>query len=167
MDVPSPTDVAIFLLRHAHAGDPHKWTGDDAARPLSPRGRDQARRLGRFLAERALAFDTIVSSPKKRARQTAELFADAFGVGVAIDERLAGPLDLDLLSSVIESAGGTTVVLVGHDPDFSELCRSLVGAGHLPLKKGAIARIDAALPLQEGAGVLRWLVPPEVVADRS
>jgi phosphohistidine phosphatase len=167
VDLGSPTDIAIYLLRHAHAGDPAKWSGDDAARPLSARGREQARRLGRFLADRALTFDTIVSSPKKRARQTAELFADAFGVGVAIDDRLGGPLDVDLLSDVIEGAGGASIVLVGHDPDFSELCGSLTGSGYLPLRKGAVARIDAAVPLQEGAGVLRWLLPPDLLADRS
>jgi phosphohistidine phosphatase len=167
VDPGSPTDIAIYLLRHAHAGDPARWSGDDAERPLSARGREQARRLGRFLAERALMFDTIVSSPKKRARQTAELFADAFGVGVAIDDRLGGPLDVDLLSDVIEGAGGTSIVLVGHDPDFSELCGSLTGSGYLPLRKGALARIDAAVPLQAGAGVLRWLLPPDLLAERS
>ncbi len=167
MDLGSSTDIAIYLLRHAHAGDPAKWTGHDAERPLSARGRDQARRLGRFMADRALSFDSIVSSPKKRARQTAELFADAFGVGVAIDDRLGGPLDVDLLSDVIEGAGGTSIVLVGHDPDFSELCGALIGSGYLPMRKGALARIDAAVPLQEGGGVLRWLLPPDLLLDRS
>ena len=161
------SEVAIYLLRHAHAGDPEKWTDDDAKRPLSARGRDHARRLGRFLAERALAFDSIVSSPKLRARQTAELLSDAFGLAVTIDDRLGGPLEVDILSSIIEGAGGTSLVLVGHDPDFSELCAALTGAAYMPLRKGAIARIDAALPLQEGAGILRWLLPPDLVADRS
>ncbi len=167
MENSSPSDISIFLLRHAHAGDPSKWSGDDSERPLSARGRDQARRLGRFLAERAITFDTIVSSPKKRARQTAELFADAFGVGVAIDDRLGGPLDLDLLNDVIERAGGNSLVIVGHDPDFSELLGTLAGSGYLPLKKGSVARIDTAMPLQEGGGILRWLLPPELLADRS
>jgi phosphohistidine phosphatase len=167
VDLGSPSDVAIYMLRHAHAGDPAKWSGQDAERPLSARGRDQARRLGRFLADRGLSFDTIVSSPKKRARQTAELFADAFGIGVAIDDRLGGPLDAEMLSDVIEGAGGTSIVLVGHDPDFSELCGLLTGSGYLPMRKGAIARIDAGVPLQEGGGVLRWLLPPELLSDRA
>lgn len=163
----SATDIAIYLLRHAHAGDPAKWDGDDAERPLSARGREQARRLGRFLAERSVVFDTIVSSPKMRARQTAQLFADAFGLGVAIDDRLGGPLDVDMLSDIVAGEGGTSVVLVGHDPDFSELCRALTGAAYLPLRKGAVARIDIALPLQEGSGILRWLLTPELFLDRS
>ena len=160
-------ELELYLLRHAHAGNAAEWAGDDAVRPLSQKGRRQARALGRFLAERGFGPDTIVSSPKVRARQTANIVADAIGIAVAVDERLAGPLDLDTLAAVIVSAGGDQIVLVGHDPDFSELCATLCGAAEMPLRKGALARIDVALPLEPGIGKLRWLVPPELVIDRA
>lgn len=167
MDIgPGRHDIELYLLRHAHAGNPSEWTTDDALRPLSPKGRRQAERLGQFLAERALSPDSIVSSPRLRARQTAELVADALGMGVSIDERLAGPLDLDVLAAVLEGAGGDSAVLVGHDPDLSEVIASLCGAAYLPLRKGAMARIDLSLPLQPGAGILRWLLPPDLLIDR-
>jgi phosphohistidine phosphatase SixA len=55
-------------------------------------------------------------------------------------------------------------MLVGHDPDFSELAAVLSGVGYLPLKKGAVARIDVAVPLEPGGGTLRWLLPPDALA---
>jgi len=164
-DVPPGTDLELYLLRHAHAGNPGEWHGDDAARPLSSKGRRQAERLGRFLAERGFVPDGIVSSPRVRARQTAEIVADALGQRVTLDGRLAGPLDEDELTRVLEACGGTSIVLVGHDPDFSDLAASLSGASYLPLRKGTLVRIDLSLPLRPGGGLLRWLVPPDFLAD--
>jgi phosphohistidine phosphatase len=159
--------IEVYLLRHAHAGDAGKWTGDDAERPLSAKGRNQAERLGRFLAEHGFRPDAIVSSPKLRARETAELVAVPLNARVETDQRLAGALDADLLALVIDGAGGGRVVLVGHDPDFSELAAGLCGADHLPLKKGTLVRIDVTPPLRAGSGTLRWLVPPDLIETRS
>jgi phosphohistidine phosphatase len=157
-------DVEIYLLRHADAGDPTTFRGDDAQRPLSDKGRRQASSMGRFLNRRGFHPDVIVSSPKMRARQTAELVAAALDTPVALDERLGGPLDLDGLSEVVAAAAGKRkVLLVGHDPEFSDLAAELVGASGLPLKKGALARIDTALPLEPNGGVLRWLIPSDLV----
>jgi phosphohistidine phosphatase len=159
------TDLELYLLRHAHAGNASDWAGDDSLRPLSSRGRQQARDLGRHLASRAFALDLLLSSPKLRARQTAELVAEEIGVAVGLDERLGGPIDVDDLSVILDDLGGQRVMLVGHDPDFSEIAAQLSGTLRLPLKKAALARIDVALPLQPGAGVLRWLLPPEVYRE--
>lgn len=160
-------DVDLYLLRHADAGDPEAWQGDDADRPLSPKGRRQAESLGRFLAARGVSFDSVLSSPKARAMETAQLVADALGTTVAADDRLGERLDVDDLASVIEDAGVHRLLVVGHDPDFSELCATLSGAAYLPLKKGALARFGVSLPLQPAAGILRWLLPPGVVAEHS
>jgi phosphohistidine phosphatase len=161
------TEFQLYLLRHAHAGNSANWTGDDADRPLSARGRDQAKRLGVFLAGRGVLPDTIVSSPKLRARQTANLVADALGVGVASDDRLIEDFELDALSGLIAGVGGTSLMIVGHDPDFSDLLATLVGAAEMRLRKGALARVDLALPLGPGCGILRWLVPPELLPDTA
>jgi phosphohistidine phosphatase len=159
-------ELEIYLLRHAHAGDATAWDGPDSERPLSNKGRRQAERLGQFLADRAFAPDAILSSPKLRARQTAQLVGDALGIGVTTDDRLAGALDVEVLEALIDGAGGTSVVLVGHDPDFTDLAMTLTGASYLPLKKATLARIDTSLPVQPGTGILRWLLPPDLVADR-
>jgi len=156
-------DTELYLLRHADAGDPATWKADDALRPLSEKGEKQARGMGRFLAKAGFKPDAIVSSPKVRALKTAEIFGHAVRVAVDVDDRLAGLDDLDELSDVIAAHGGSRVVVVGHDPDFSELAAELIGVGRLPVKKGAIVRIDASMPLRAGRGTLRWLVPPDIV----
>ena len=88
-----PAKWELHLLRHADAGDPAAWAGDDADRPLSPKGERQAERLATFLADRGFAPDAIISSPLARARRTAEIVGGRLGIDVVIDERLAGPLD--------------------------------------------------------------------------
>ena len=157
--------VQLHLLRHAHAGDPARWSGPDEARPLSAKGEDQAERLGRLLASAGFRPDAIVSSPKIRAARTAEIVGRALGVEVRLDERLGGPLDLVTIEAILfDLDEPERPVLVGHDPDFSELAASLSGAPTLAMRKGAFARIDASRPLEPGAGTLRWLVAPDLLA---
>ncbi len=156
--------VDLFLLRHAHAGSRTEWSGSDAARPLSARGRRQAERLGRHLSGLGLKPGAIISSPKARASETADLVAKALGAAVRIDERLAGPLDLGDLEAILHEAGDPAQVLVvGHDPDFSALAGELCGDADLHLAKGALARIEALRPLHAGGGQLRWLIAPDAL----
>ena len=86
-------------------------------------------------------------------------------MGVTSDDRLAQQFDLDTLAELIVGVGSGSLMVVGHDPDFSEMLATLVGAADLPMRKGAIARIDLTLPLGPGCGILRWLLPPELLPD--
>jgi phosphohistidine phosphatase SixA len=73
-------------------------------------------------------------------------------------------LDIAGVDAIIRGAGNhRRVVLVGHDPDFSELLSTLVGAPSLSIRKGALARVDLDQPIQPGGGVLRWLLPPDLL----
>jgi phosphohistidine phosphatase len=155
--------VRLHLLRHADAGDPLAWDGPDASRPLSDKGRRQAERLGRLLAAGGFRTDAIISSPKNRARATAELVAAILGTTVTLDDRLGDVLDLPTVDALLRDAGSPVrPVIVGHDPDFSDLLSRLVGAD-LAMKKGAMAALDIQGPLQPGAGELRWLLPPSLL----
>jgi phosphohistidine phosphatase len=157
--------IQLHLLRHANAGDPLKWAGPDTVRPLSENGRQQAERMGRFLAAARFQPDAILSSPKARALETARLVAAALGLDVVVNDALAGPLSLETLDDLLTSAGDPQrPLLVGHDPEFSELAAALTGVAELPIRKGALVRIDAARPLGESTGILRWLVPPDLLA---
>lgn len=157
----------LYFVRHADAGDPETWTRPDDIRPLSGKGEKQAKRLGRFLAEGGLKPGAIVTSPKTRARQTGELLGEALGVEIAIDERLGGPLDVVAIEAILFDAGDPErPILVGHDPDFSELSGWIVGAPTLALKKGALVRIDTVRPISRASGTLRWLIPPDLLAGR-
>jgi phosphohistidine phosphatase len=154
----------LHLLRHADAGDPLAWNGPDEQRPLSDKGQKQADRLGRFLAGIDFRPDAIITSPKVRAAQTAEVVGQHLGVGVLVDARLGAALGLAELERVLRSAGDPDrPVIVGHDPDFSDLVAILCDTSRIPMRKGALARIEVGRPLEAGAGTLRWLVPPDML----
>jgi phosphohistidine phosphatase len=156
--------IELYFLRHAHAGDPEAWTGDDAARPLSDKGEKQAERLGTFLAGVGFTPDAIISSPKLRAAQTAEIVARHLGIQISFDDRLAGAFEVETLETLLGDAGDPVrPVVVGHDPDFSDVLAELSGASRLPMPKGALARVDIERPLRAGGGTLHWLVPPDLL----
>ena len=159
--------IALHLLRHAHAGDPAKWDGDDAARPLSEKGRRQAKDLGGLLAVIDEPPDLFITSPKVRAVQTAEIVAKAMRnrVKVVVDDRLGGALDPVTVNAILDAAGNAfRPCIVGHDPDFSELLGEFIGTAPIPMRKASLARIDfVGDDVTLGQGTLRYLLPPELV----
>jgi phosphohistidine phosphatase len=162
---PDPGGLGLFLLRHADAGDPAAWAGDDAERPLSKKGRKQARVLGAHLDDLRLGIDAIITSPRVRAADTAKAVGKALGVKPTRDDRLSGGFDPPGLRELLGGldASVSNVVLVGHDPDFSTIASWLTDAPNA-LRKGAIVRID--LPSRgavAGSGALRWLLPPDAL----
>jgi phosphohistidine phosphatase SixA len=157
----------LYLLRHAHAGDPERWTGDDDVRPLSEKGRRQAERVGRLLAGADEAPDLLVTSPRVRAAETAEIVGLALGVPIVVDRRLMGPLYAEEAQDILLAAGpALRPCFVGHDPDFSSLLGELIGVPVVPMRKGALARVDFEGRLRSGRGVLRFLVPPELLTGK-
>jgi phosphohistidine phosphatase len=158
--------TTLFLLRHAHAGDPARWRGDDAVRPLSDKGRRQSERLGRLLAGTGEGPDLLITSPLVRAAETAEIVATALGIPVVTDPRLAGPLYVDGLADILAASGAERPCLVGHDPDFSSMLGEMLGLSVLPMRKGTLARVDFEGAPRGGRGVLRYLVPPDLLAER-
>ncbi|HEV7134210.1 MAG TPA: histidine phosphatase family protein [Gaiellaceae bacterium] len=111
--------MQLLIVRHAEAapGSP------DELRRLTQRGREQARKLGEELRNRALRPDAVVSSPLLRARETAA----ALDLGAPeIDERLAPGATPDDIRSVA-TGRGELVVVVGHQPDCGRAVVALTG----------------------------------------
>jgi phosphohistidine phosphatase len=156
--------VRLHLVRHAHAGDPLEWEGEEELRPLTRKGRRQCERLGAFLDTYAVRPDVIVSSPKVRALQTAELVAATLGMTVRADPRLGEGFGRRELWELLGELGAREPMLVGHDPDLSELLGHLVDAAGLRLRKGALATVDVDVDPAGVSGILRWLIPPELLA---
>jgi phosphohistidine phosphatase len=122
----------LWLLRHAQAAD---GTPDDE-RPLTEAGVAQARAAGGALARLGVSIEVCLSSPKRRALQTAQLACAPLGVEVTVEPALAGePFDVRALTAGIED-----VMLVGHDPSFSMTLHDLTGA-QARLKKGGLAAV--------------------------
>lgn len=153
----------LHLLRHAHAGDSSSWAGPDATRPLTDKGRSQSERLGRFLAGLGFETEAIITSPLTRALQTAEIVADLLATTVAVDDRLGGGLTVDDVDAILRDHGSPPrPVLVGHDPDMTELVSILSGAD-VQMRKGSLARIEIGDRPTAGTGQLRWLIPPDAL----
>jgi phosphohistidine phosphatase len=125
----------IWLLRHgdAEAGA----SKPDADRDLTEKGERQSRNAGKALKALGVPLDVCLTSPKLRAKRTAELACAELGVPVDEDDRLAGG-DFDPLEL---AAGHGEVMLVGHEPDFSSAV-ALVTGSRVKMKKGGIAVID-------------------------
>jgi phosphohistidine phosphatase len=124
----------IYLLRH---GDAEDGSGDDAARRLTGKGERQAEAAGRALATLGAEIDACLTSPKLRAADTARIACEALGVHPDPAEALrGGPFDAD-----DACAGRGSVLLVGHEPDFSNEVARLTGA-RVKLRKGGLAIVD-------------------------
>jgi phosphohistidine phosphatase len=144
----------LYLLRHGDAEEPD---GDDSARRLTPEGERQARAAGQALARLEARIDSCLTSPKVRAAETARLACEALGLEPEAAEALRGG-DFDA-PGLATGRGG--VLLVGHEPDFSNEVARLTGA-HVRLRKGGLAAID-------GSTLVALLGPRELrtIAGRS
>jgi phosphohistidine phosphatase len=125
----------IWLLRHGEAED--GGGKPDAERDLTEKGERQSRDAGRALKALGVELDVCLTSPKVRARRTAELACEALGAPIEEDARLAGG-DFDPLEV---AAGRGEVMLVGHEPDFSSAVAVVTGS-RVKFKKGGVAAID-------------------------
>jgi phosphohistidine phosphatase len=122
----------LWLLRHAEAAEGRP----DEARPLTPRGLEQARIAGAALARLGVHLDACLSSPKRRAIETAQLACEQLGLEVITEPALAGSgYDPERLA-----AGLGDVMIVGHNPAMSTALRDMTGA-RVEFRKGGIAAV--------------------------
>jgi phosphohistidine phosphatase len=135
----------LWLLRHGDA-EPH-GTRVDNERRLTDRGEDQARSAGLALHALGVSPALVYTSPKVRARDTALLACAALGVKPIEHEPLTSGFDAAeaLVLAASEDDGDGRVLVVGHEPDFSQVVFDLTGA-RIDMKKGGIAgvRLDGA-----------------------
>src|SRR5215831_12800994 len=125
--------MIIYFLRHASAGTGLSNPRKDERRALDEEGILQARYIGRLLANLDVQVEQIVSSPLKRARQTASLVANelAFEAAVQIDDALRPEAEFDQFQTMLARYKKyEAVMVVGHNPSLTEfLSKSVSGAG--------------------------------------
>jgi phosphohistidine phosphatase len=152
--------MQLFLLRHAEA-EPH--AANDEARALTDKGRRQAANVGRFCASRDVLPEIILSSPLVRARQTAKFVARELGLSniVQIEEFLAtGMTPESAFSGLDKHSGKASVMLVGHEPDFSRLAGVLIGGQPCSVHFRKATLLSVSLQnLKPGAGTIEFLIP--------
>src|SRR5215218_2693737 len=138
----------LWLLRHGEAV-PHESKADEE-RELTARGERQAIAAGEGLARLGVEFDACYASPKVRAIGTAQLACKALNIEPVVHGPLAEGFDRDDALELLRAHGdGARVLVVGHDPDFSQVVHDLTG-GRVDFKKGGIA----ALREERGSGEL-------------
>ena len=158
--------MIVYFLRHASAGqhvtDPKK----DEKRPLDKEGIEQCGHIGRALAAMDTQVDVVISSPLKRATQTASLVANELGHEgkLQIEDGLRpGATFADFSKLLAKYQRYESVMVVGHNPNLSEFLSRLIsggtGRGAVDLKKGAVARVETS----RQSGVLQWCVTPKFV----
>ena len=124
----------LWLLRHGDSAE----GSPDAERPLTDKGKEQARAAGRALKELGVKPAACLTSPKVRALDTARIACEELGIEPQLEPKLAGgPFDPEALAAGL----GDDVLLVGHDPDFSMAVHSLTGA-QVRMKKGGLAGVE-------------------------
>jgi len=144
----------LWLLRHGEA-EPHD-ARSDAERRLTQRGEDQARSAGLAFKRLELTFHLVFSSPKARALQTAQLCCEQQGCEPVVHEPLAEDFTAKGALELAAMAGADQrVLIVGHNPDFTQIVHDLTGA-RVELKKGGVAGVRC----RPGAGELLALLRP-------
>jgi phosphohistidine phosphatase len=162
--------MEIYLLRHGIAVE-RTVGGKDRERTLTPKGRRKIEGIAKCLYELGISFDSILSSPFVRARQTAEMMASGLkhkGEVQYTGNLLPGGDPKALLKELKDSpVKAESLLLVGHEPDLSKIASYLLSGNtdlRLELKKGGLCKLDVE-SLTGASATLVWLVPPKLWED--
>jgi len=168
--------VNLYILRHASAGTRRPNPLIDVKRPLDKEGKQQCMLVGSYLSALKVQFDLIVSSPLKRALQTASLVGTETGYDskILVSEALSPSASVAAFEKLVASlARYENVLVVGHNPNLAVFLGALIGPRNVSdigitrqsarprirLRKGAIARVDCT----QRPGTLHWLVDPRIL----
>jgi len=164
--------MELYLLRHGIAterGIPGHEI--DSTRPLTPEGLRKTQRAAEGMRALGLDFGRILSSPHVRARQTAEIVAGVFGIEerLELNDNLApGGNRWELMEGLNNGPESPqSVLLVGHEPEMSELASMLLsGATDLPIemKKAGLCKLSLDKPQYGRCASLCWLLTPRQLA---
>jgi phosphohistidine phosphatase len=146
----------VYLVRHGEADWP-EWSKPDDERPLTKKGKAEAKRVAKFLCRIGAEPLLIFTSPLPRAAQTAKVFARELCLELAEEDSLGKGFDAVKFKRIVEQHDVDEMVLVGHEPDFSKVIQALTG-GAVALSKCGVAMVE----LEDSAekAKLRWLFPP-------
>lgn len=153
--------MKLYLVRHADATW-ERWDKPDDERPLTKAGRKEMEAVARALRDLKVNPDLILTSPLPRAFQTAEIAAAELGVELVIAPELAPGFDERMLRTLLAAHPGLDLMLVGHEPDLSELIGALTG-GRVRMAKAGLARLDLD-GSDASHGTLVWLLPPKITS---
>jgi len=154
----------LYLMRHANAGLPRENPVLDAKRSLIKEGKEQCVLMARLLSALKIQVDVIVSSPLKRALQTAQFVGTELGYDAKVEISPALGMDAsyaDFQQLLAKYADHEGVLMVGHNPNLFQFLGRLVtgnGGAAIRMRKGSVARID----VDRHPPLLQWLIDPRM-----
>lgn len=158
----------LYLLRHGIAVDSAELDfAGDAARPLTPKGRRQLRNVAAAVRAMKVTFDAMLASPLVRTQQTAEVMAKALKFkskpGFADELRPGGKAEQVIRKINALKPAPESLLIVGHEPDLSELVSLLVSGdtgGGFSFKKAGLAKLEVEKLSAGKCATLAWLLTP-------
>jgi len=158
--------MIIYFLRHASAGEHLVSPKKDEKRALDKDGIEQCGYVGRALAALDAQVDVIISSPLKRATQTASLVGNEMGYEgkLQIETGLRPEATLADFRRMLEKySRQESIMVVGHNPNLSQFLGTVISESgceaSVDLKKGAVARVD----MRRSSGTLQWCLTPKAL----
>ncbi len=158
--------MVLYFLRHANAGERLTSPKKDAKRALDQEGIQQCGIVGRALTAMDVQVDLILTSPLKRATQTASLVGNELSFEGALkleDALLPSASFADFRKMVEKYARQESIMLVGHNPNLSQFLGRIVCEdgceADIDLKKGAVARVE----LGRNSATLNWCLTPRIL----
>ena len=158
--------MRVLFIRHAAAADKAAFSGSDLDRPLTDEGREDAGKMFKSLSALYPEPNLVISSNAVRARETADIFCTCFGKLKPIESSLLNPGSgfREFRTLISELAGRPEfVVLVGHEPDFSNILGQVIANGGLRIdvKKASCIEVDINSVCK---GELKLVLTPKAVA---
>jgi|SRR5579862_323269 phosphohistidine phosphatase len=158
--------MIIYFLRHASAGESLVNPKKDEKRALDKEGVEQCGYVGRALATLDAQVDVIISSPLKRATQTASLVGNEMGYEGKLQIEaglMPGASFADFRKIMEKYASQESIMVVGHNPNLSQFLGTVISESgceaSVDLKKGAVARVD----MRRSSGTLQWCLTPKAL----
>lgn len=158
--------MIMYFLRHANAGERLSNPKKDEKRALDEAGIAQCGVVGRALAALDVQVDVIISSPLKRAAQTASLVGNelSYEGKLQLDPGLRPAATFAEFRKLIDKyAKYEAVMVVGHNPNLGEFLGRVISdascEASIELKKGAVAKVE----IGRNASYVQWLVTPKLL----
>lgn len=158
--------MIVYFVRHASAGQRKAHAAQDEKRALDPDGVGQAHQIGRLLAGLNVEVDAVISSPLKRALQTAALIANEIGYEQRIerDAALRPEATFDSFRHLLARyERRDAIMVIGHNPSITEFLSRVLSHGNetelIDFKKGAAVKVEMR---GTKSGLLSWCVTPKI-----
>ena len=162
----------LFILRHGEAGQRLSTGRGDFQRSLTTAGQKEVSDIAKSLKELGTKFDVVVTSPLKRAHQTAAIVAKTLKIEKKMqdwDELSPEGNRIDLYNKLSHLKQQSLVLVVGHEPYLSKMVSEIIfdgnDGGRIALKKSGLARIRIISSTPKFQGELRWLLTPKLLSD--